>query len=54
MSRVLKLSRVLKSFSRALVRYASAEDGASASEFALMLLILGGCVATGLHALAAR
>jgi Flp pilus assembly pilin Flp len=38
------MNRVLKS-------YVSSEDGASASEFALMLLILGGCVATALHAL---
>ncbi len=37
-----------------MLRYASAEDGSSASEFALMLLILGGCVATALHALGAH
>ena len=48
------MSRVLKSYSRAFARYALAEDGSSASEFALMLLILGGCVATALHVLGAR
>jgi hypothetical protein len=48
------MSRILKSYGRALAHYVSAEDGASASEFALMLLILGGCVATALHTLGAR
>ena len=48
------MNQVLKSSGRAFVLYASAEDGSSASEFALMLLILGGCVATALHALGTR
>lgn len=48
------MNRVVKSFRGAFVRYASAEDGTSVSEFALMLLILGGCVATALHVLGAR
>jgi hypothetical protein len=39
---------------RQIARYASARHGASASEFALMLLILGGCVATALHVLSAK
>jgi hypothetical protein len=39
---------------RTLSGYAGAEDGSSASEFALMLLILGGCAVTALHALGAR
>jgi hypothetical protein len=39
---------------RTLSGYAAAEDGSSASEFALMLLILGGCVVTAVHALGAR
>jgi len=47
------MSRVLQSSWRKIALYAAAEDGASASEFALMLLILGGCVATALHALGA-
>ena len=33
---------------------ASADSGAAASEVALMLLIIGGCIATGLHALGAH
>jgi hypothetical protein len=33
--------------------YFASESGASASEVALMLLIIGGCIATGLHALGA-
>jgi hypothetical protein len=37
----------------ALNGYALSETGASASEVALMLLIIGGCIATGLHALGA-
>jgi hypothetical protein len=37
-----------------LAGYASSEAGASASEMALMLLIIGGCIATGLHALGAH
>ena len=49
-----RMKQVLKSYVRVLARYASAEDGSSASEFALMLLILGGCVATALHVLGAR
>ncbi|HEY2481466.1 MAG TPA: hypothetical protein VGI30_04630, partial [Caulobacteraceae bacterium] len=37
-----------------LVSYARSETGSSASEMALMLLIIGGCIATGLHALGAH
>ena len=37
-----------------LVVYARSETGAAASEVALMLLIIGGCIATGLHALGAH
>jgi hypothetical protein len=48
------MNRILESSWRGFARYASAEDGASASEFALMLLILGGCVATALHVLGTR
>jgi hypothetical protein len=33
--------------------YVASESGTSASEVALMLLIIGGCIATGLHALGA-
>ena len=39
---------------KALVGYVRSEAGTSASEVALMLLILGGCVATALHALGAH
>jgi hypothetical protein len=37
-----------------LIGYIRSEAGTSASEVALMLLIIGGCIATALHALGAH
>lgn len=37
-----------------LARYFRSEAGAATSEFALMLIVLGGCVATAVHALTSR
>ena len=39
---------------RALGGYIARDDGAAASEVALMLLILGACAATALHAMGVR
>src|SRR5260370_21317698 len=47
------MNRVLESFWRGIARYASAQDRASASEVALMLLIPCGWLATPLPALGA-
>ncbi|HEV7157546.1 MAG TPA: hypothetical protein VGN38_04220 [Caulobacteraceae bacterium] len=37
-----------------LARYFNSQSGAASSEYALMLIVLGGCVATALHALSSR
>lgn len=37
-----------------LARYFESESGAASSEYALMLIVLGGCVATAVHALSTR
>jgi len=44
----------VQDFRLALGRYIAHEDGAAASEFALMLLVLGGCAATALHAMGVK
>ena len=45
------MRRFAQTLWRTLSGYAAAENGSSASEFALMLLVLGGCAVTALHAL---
>ena len=48
------MRRITHTAWRVLADYAAAQSGSSASEVALMLLILGGCAVTALHALGVR